>query len=92
MATPLGVPRRPSRRSNGRGGYLLLPVWKLPAPALPAAGTGTAVVIPTGGAGTSAAPSLLTQQTANWTFTYTHPPATPAGSYSGTVTFTATAL
>ncbi|WP_157667658.1 hypothetical protein [Comamonas serinivorans] len=64
----------------------------LPAPALPAAGTGAAVLVPTGGTGTSAAPSLLTQQTANWTFTYTHPPATPAGSYSGTVTFTATAL
>ena len=64
----------------------------VPAPLLPATGTGASVNVPLGGTGTSTAPSLLTQQTADWTFSYTHNPATPGGSYSGVVTFTATAL
>ena len=64
----------------------------VPAPLLPATGTGASVNVPLGGPGTSTAPSLLTQQTANWTFSYTHNPATPGGNYSGVVTFTATAL
>ena len=61
-------------------------------PLLPATGTGASVNVPLGGPGTSTAPSLLTQQTANWSFSYTHNPATPGGNYSGVVMFTATAL
>ena len=64
----------------------------VPVPLLPATGTGASVNVPLGGPGTATAPSLLTQQTADWTFSYTHNPATPGGSYSGVVMFTATAL
>lgn len=56
----------------------------LPAPALPAAGTGSASTV-TG----TAFGGLVTQQSANWTFTVTATPAMRAGAYSGQVGFTA---
>jgi hypothetical protein len=64
----------------------------LPAPSVPNSGPGATVNVATGGPGTAAAPGLLTQRSANWTFGL-NPGASPApGSYSGTVTFTATSL
>ena len=62
---------------------------QLPAPVVPATGISPAVLVAVGGTGTNAAPSLLTWRTANWTFTYTPSAATPAGVYSGQITFTA---
>jgi hypothetical protein len=65
----------------------------LPAPLLPASGTGTPVNVAPGGAGTAAAPTLLTYRTANWSFGFAPTTAslTP-GNYTGSVTFTATSL
>ena len=65
----------------------------LPAPLLPTAGTGTPVNVAPGGAGTAAAPTLLTYRTANWSFGFA--PTTTSlspGNYTGSVTFTATSL
>lgn len=59
----------------------------LPAPVIPNSGTGTAVNV----AGTAFA-NLITERSANWTFSYSGSGASTAGSYSGTVTFTASAL
>lgn len=64
---------------------------QLPAPVVPATGISPAVAVAVGGTGTTAAPSLLTWRTANWTFTYTPSAATPAGAYNGQITFTASA-
>ena len=61
----------------------------LPAPVVPATGASPAVAVAVGGTGTAAAPTLLTYRTANWTFAYTPSAATPAGVYSGQITFTA---
>ena len=62
-----------------------------PAPVVPATGVGPAVNVAVGGAGTAAAPTLLTYRTANWTFAYTPSASVPAGVYSGQITFTASA-
>ena len=64
---------------------------QFPAPVVPATGVSPAVNVAVGGAGTTAAPTLLTYRTANWTFTYTPSAATPAGVYNGQITFTASA-
>lgn len=62
---------------------------QLPAPPVPNSGTGTAVTVAGGGAGT--VNSLVTVRSANWTFSYT-PATTPAaGSYTGQLSFTASA-
>lgn len=58
----------------------------LPAPPVPASGTGTAVNV----TGNSFA-NLVTQRSANWTFSYTGSGAPVAGQYSGEITFTASA-
>lgn len=56
----------------------------LPAPLIPNTGTGAAVnVVPTAFAG------LVTQRTANWTFSYANLSSRTAGTYTGQVTFTA---
>jgi hypothetical protein len=56
----------------------------LPAPLIPNTGTGAGVnVVPTAFAG------LVTQRTANWTFSYANLSSRPAGTYAGQVTFTA---
>lgn len=61
----------------------------LPAPSVPNSGPGPTVNVATGGPGTAAAPTVLTQRSANWIFGFA-PGATPSpGNYSGTVTFTA---
>ena len=82
---------------------LALPLWALiscgggeppsevPAPVVPATGVSPAVNVAVGGAGTTAAPTLLTYRTANWTFAYTPSASVPAGVYSGQITFTASA-
>ncbi|WP_398501361.1 hypothetical protein [Variovorax sp.] len=57
----------------------------LPAPPVPASGSGTAVNV----AGTTFS-NLVTQQTANWTFAFA-PTNPPAGQYSGRLDFTASA-
>ncbi|MDP9912245.1 hypothetical protein J2W27_004371 [Variovorax boronicumulans] len=57
----------------------------LPAPPVPASGSGTAVNV----AGTAFS-NLVTQQTANWTFAFA-PSNPPAGLYSGQIGFTASA-
>lgn len=62
----------------------------LPAPAAPDAGAGASVNVATGGAGTAAAPGLLTYRTANWTFSYNPATAPSPGHYSGQITFVAT--
>lgn len=59
----------------------------LPAPTLPATGTGTSVNISGGGAGT--VNSLVTIRTANWTFGYNSAISRTAGNYSGQLSFTA---
>lgn len=59
----------------------------LPAPPIPNSGSGTAVNV----AGTSFA-NLVTQRTANWTFSYVGSGASTAGSFNGTVMFTASSL
>ncbi len=64
----------------------------LPAPVLPDAGTGAPVNVATGGSGTAAAPTLLTYRTAEWSFGFTPTASLSPGSYSGSVTFTATSL
>lgn len=64
----------------------------LPAPAVPDAGPGVPVDIATGGPGTGAAPALLTARTATWFFRLNAGAVPTAGSYTGTVTFTATSL
>lgn len=64
----------------------------LPAPLLPNSGTGSPVNVSPGGAGTAAAPTLLTYRTANWSFGFTPTPSLTPGSYAGSVTFTATSL
>jgi hypothetical protein len=56
----------------------------LPPPPVPNAGVGTAVTV----TGTSFS-NLVTQRSANWTFAYAGTPPPAAGSYSGTITFTA---
>lgn len=56
----------------------------LPAPLISNTGTGAGVnVVPTAFAG------MVTQRTANWTFSYANLSARPAGTYAGQVTFTA---
>ena len=64
---------------------------QLPAPVVPATGVSPAVNVAVGGAGTAAAPTLLTYRTANWTFAYTPSASVPAGVYNGQMTFTASA-
>lgn len=64
---------------------------QFPAPVVPATGVSPAVNVAVGGAGTTAAPMLLTYRTANWTFAYTPSASVPAGVYSGQITFTASA-
>lgn len=59
----------------------------LPAPPIPNTGSGATVNV-TGGGG-AAINSLVTLREADWTFSYAHNAATPAGAYSGTITFTA---
>lgn len=61
----------------------------LPAPLVPDSGNGVAVLVTPGGAGTAAAPALLTYRTANWTFAYNVLTSPAAGTYSGQITFTA---
>lgn len=61
----------------------------LPAPLVPASGTGVGVNVALGGPGTAAAPGLLTYRTANWTFSYNPATAPSPGSYSGQITFLA---
>ncbi len=56
----------------------------LPAPLIPNSGTGASVNV----AGTSFT-NLVTQRTANWTFSYAPVATLPAGVYSGLLTFTA---
>lgn len=56
----------------------------LPAPAIPNAGSGTAVNVTPTAFGT-----LVTQRAANWTFSYANLASRPAGVYTGQVTFTA---
>ncbi|PWB14092.1 hypothetical protein DCO45_22400 [Comamonas sp. JNW] len=59
----------------------------LPAPTLPASGTGTSVNVTGGGTGT--VNSLVTIRTANWTFGYNSAISRTAGNYSGQLSFTA---
>lgn len=59
----------------------------LPAPTLPASGTGTSVNITGGGTGT--VNSLVTIRNANWTFAYNSAISRTAGNYSGQLSFTA---
>lgn len=63
----------------------------LPAPLVPNSGVSASVNVSTGGAGTGAAPALLTYYTANWTFGYANTVNAAAGLYSGQITFTASA-
>lgn len=56
----------------------------LPAPAIPNAGIGSAVTVTPTAFGT-----LVTLQTATWTFSYANLTQRPAGIYNGQVTFTA---
>jgi len=60
----------------------------LPAPTIPASGTGTSVNVSGGGAGT--VNSLVTIRNANWTFSYNSGTSRTAGNYSGQLSFTAT--
>ena len=63
----------------------------LPAPVIPDSGTSASVNVV--GGGSSIGGTLVTQRSANWTFNYV--PSTgglSAGTYSGMLTFTATAL
>lgn len=62
---------------------------QLPAPPVPNSGTGTAVNV--AGGGTGAVNSLVTVRSANWTFSYTPATAPAAGSYTGQLSFTASA-
>lgn len=62
---------------------------QLPAPLVPNSGTGTAVIVAGGGAGT--VNSLVTLRSANWTFSYTAATTPAAGSYTGQLSFTASA-
>ncbi len=59
----------------------------LPAPTIPATGTGTSVNVTGGGTGT--VNSLVTIRTANWTFAYDNSVSRTAGNYSGQLSFTA---
>ncbi|MEJ5027745.1 hypothetical protein WH303_01140 [Comamonas sp. MYb69] len=59
----------------------------LPAPTIPASGTGTSVNVTGGGTGT--VNSLVTIRTANWTFGYNSTISRTAGNYSGQLSFTA---
>ena len=59
----------------------------LPAPTLPASGTGTSVNVSGGGTGT--VNSLVTIRNANWTFAYNSAISRTAGNYSGQLSFTA---
>lgn len=61
----------------------------LPAPLVPASGTGAGVNVALGGPGTAAAPGLLTYRSANWTFSYDPATAPSPGSYNGQITFLA---
>lgn len=63
----------------------------LPAPTVPAVGPGPAVDVALGGAGTAAAPTLLTYRSANWTFNFAPSSSPVAGTYSGQITFSAVA-
>jgi hypothetical protein len=63
----------------------------LPAPVIPDSGTGASVNVL--GGGSSIGGTLVTERAANWTFNYV--PSTTglsAGTYSGTLTFTASSL
>ncbi|QMV72176.1 hypothetical protein HS961_04630 [Comamonas piscis] len=59
----------------------------LPAPTIPATGTGTSVNV--SGGGTGAVNSLVTIRNANWTFAYNSAISRTAGNYSGQLSFTA---
>ena len=59
----------------------------LPAPTIPASGTGTSVNVTGGGTGT--VNSLVTIRNANWTFGYNSTISRTAGNYSGQLSFTA---
>ena len=59
----------------------------LPAPPIPASGTGATVNVAGGGPGT--VNGLVTNRSANWTFSYANSASYPAGTYSGQLTFTA---
>nr|WP_312989976.1 hypothetical protein [Comamonas koreensis] len=59
----------------------------LPAPTIPATGTGTSVNV--SGGGTGAVNSLVTIRNANWTFGYNSTISRTAGNYSGQLSFTA---
>ena len=59
----------------------------LPAPTIPATGTGTSINVTGGGTGT--VNSLVTIRTANWTFAYDNSVSRPAGNYNGQLSFTA---
>lgn len=59
----------------------------LPAPTIPASGTGTSVNVTGGGTGT--VNSLVTIRNANWTFAYNSAISRTAGNYSGQLSFTA---
>lgn len=61
----------------------------LPAPPLPDSGLGASVNVSLGGSGTAAAPTLLTDRRANWTFRYTPVTSPTAGVYTGRITFSA---
>lgn len=63
----------------------------LPAPVVPNAGLSASVLVASGGAGTAAAPTLLTYRTASWTFAHTPVAGATAGLYNGQITFTASA-
>ncbi len=63
----------------------------LPAPQIPNTGASAATFATLGGAGTAAAPTLLTYQTANWSYQYNSTTPPPAGAYSGVITYTASA-
>lgn len=56
----------------------------LPAPAIPASGSGTPVTIPP-----TDSTGLVTVRTAMWTFSYVNSASRTAGNYLGTVAFTA---
>lgn len=59
----------------------------LPAPVIPASGTGNAVSVPGGGSGT--VNSLVTMRSATWTFGFANSASWYAGNYSGQLQFTA---
>lgn len=63
----------------------------LPAPPVPASGSGTPVSVTPGGVGTGMASTLLTFRTATWTFQYNPASTALPGQYNGQLAFTASA-